>query len=228
MKTDLTLEFLATYLRENTGRSFLDSGDCYGRHYDRPMPTAAVWFTEDYCPIMSLGHFLMDNCLHLPEVQKAFDAFSAESDLTWEKDLDAFFQVKKRKEFYSYNEENALDQDFVCRIFSVVDEWVYDEEAIIVVQSHNGCDARSGFSRPLILSPKDDLSFLFDLSPNIWLDIDAFPELASFEEELSYKFLPSAMEERGFSPARLSDDRQTAYFTKEGGPEIKVAASLPV
>lgn len=230
MKTDisheLSLEFLSTYLRENTGRGITDSGDYYGRHYDRLMPTAEVWFTTDYYPVMSLGHWLAANCRHLPEVQEAFDAFSAESDLTWEEDLNAFFQTKKREAFYSYNMENDLDQDFICHVFGEKYDWVYDEEAVIVVQSHNGCDARSGFSRPLILSPKEDPSFLCRLRPHVWLNIDTFPELEEFEQDLSGEFLPSAMEEQGFSPVRLSDDRQTAYFAK-GEMEIKVEVSLP-
>lgn len=226
--TDLTIDFLAQYLRENTGRALCDSGDVYGRYYDRPMPTAEAWFTTDYCPVMSLGHWLAANCRHLPEVQKAFDDFAAESGLTWEEDLGAFFSSEKHG-FYSYNVENGLDQDFICHVFAAEDEWYYDREAVIVVQSHNGCDARGGFSRPLILSPKEDPSFLFRLCPVVYLDTDKFPQLEQVEQKVSdgAESLVTAMKELGFSPVRLSDDRRAAYFGKEGQAEIKAGVFLP-
>jgi hypothetical protein len=44
---------------------------------------------------------------------------------------------------YTYNYRNDLDQDFVYYAIAT------NEDPLLVVQTHNGCDARSGFSSPL-------------------------------------------------------------------------------
>lgn len=45
---------------------------------------------------------------------------------------------------YTYNEENCLDQDFIFKVFT------FNGDQFVFIQTHNGCDARGGFSSPKI------------------------------------------------------------------------------
>ena len=51
---------------------------------------------------------------------------------------------------YTYNEENALSQDFTYR---QAGEYIF-------IEIHGGCDARGGFTYPHIFTPKDDFSWM--------------------------------------------------------------------
>lgn len=52
--------------------------------------------------------------------------------------------------FYTYNNENDFNQDWL------VDMWLEDGcEKYAVIRTHNGCDARGGFSSPVIVMARD-------------------------------------------------------------------------
>ena len=64
--------------------------------------------------------------------------------------------------FYTYNHENSLDQDFAVSLFIGNEEMYGDQYAI--VRTHNGCDARGGFSEPVVAKVRDNdyLRFCWD------------------------------------------------------------------
>lgn len=81
---------------------------------------------------------------------------------TWDKLMGEFYEKYKEKfyfsrneqdSFYTYNHENALNQDFIWHKLS--DEFCF-------IQIHGGCDARGGFTVPKIFRYSEDN--LYDFS----------------------------------------------------------------
>jgi hypothetical protein len=148
-------------IRENTGKSFLDSGDIYGRHYERPLPKKPLLVEVDkkrkeISVTISLLHFLEAN-------------FEIEQELTsW---LRAQIELEKIENNYmayadalaeklgiviggsdnTYNHENDLDQNFQFSYFK--------DSQFLIIETHNGCDARGGYSSPLVVRETRDYGF---------------------------------------------------------------------
>lgn len=64
---------------------------------------------------------------------------------------------------YTYNEENCLSSDIHFTYFTLngeINETLYCSESFIIARIHTGCDARWGFSSPVVYSEKDELSFI--------------------------------------------------------------------
>lgn len=75
------------------------------------------------------------------------------------------FEKKFNKKFRmienTYNQENDFSQDFQFAIFSDKDDYIYDDDAIIVIQSHNGADIRRGYSTFIVATPKEEFYNFF-------------------------------------------------------------------
>ena len=113
-------------------------------------------YSEIYGTI-SLYHFLVRSLSWDEEVtklNKLWDKFwRADEDTykSWDKLMDEFHAKYKEKyyfdeknhlsSFYTYNEENALNQDFI---------WIKLSDEFCFIQIHGGCDARGGFTVPKI------------------------------------------------------------------------------
>jgi hypothetical protein len=57
---------------------------------------------------------------------------------------------------YTYNEDNDLSQDFVYYSLGDIVESEY-----VIIRSHNGCDARGGFSSPVVAEVKGDAYWVY-------------------------------------------------------------------
>jgi hypothetical protein len=66
--------------------------------------------------------------------------------------------------YYTYNHENSLDQDYMV-VLRLRDDYG-DEYAVI--RTHNGCDARSGYSNPVVAMPNDDYPSEGDLQLDVY------------------------------------------------------------
>jgi hypothetical protein len=139
-------------MTENTGRHILDSGMLYGYNYDRAQGANEQpegWF--DYgTPTINLYHHLVKNVRFNEDVQTEFDAFVAEidsdNDMSWEDLLHKFTRNKHwevKSHGYTYNFDNLLSQNFVW--FDIETD---DGDDMVIIRTHNGCDARGGFSSP--------------------------------------------------------------------------------
>lgn len=156
-------------LRNNTGAHLLDSGGAYGRHWQRNAkrdfrsePDATIRWEVEYAlsnVCISLYHYLMRHLRYEPKMNQDFHSFYKSSKWkreSWEDTLEAYFKDRKFKVHednseYTYNCENVLDQDFVYWPFETE-----DRESGCVIRSHNGCDARGGFSRPYFFTERDE------------------------------------------------------------------------
>ena len=170
-----TQQIIYNMITENTGRSILDSGDYYGRHFEENQkhsladfvasPKFAAKFSNsngglDVEVSKFLFHHLSDNLVYDEGMDTRWLDFAEQfPEETWKNLMSRFYDAAKRDEEngwefegqsfggYTYGEDNVLSQDFV---YNVMGEWVF-------IQTHNGCDARGGFSTPHIFRYDDGL-----------------------------------------------------------------------
>lgn len=147
------------YCRYNSGRSPLDSGDHYGRHYDRPeiQPTAPVVSLDKYGgAVINTGVWLSERFSVLDEMHEQFDKFCETNEDDWFTASTEFMESLgyiQRARDNTYNTESDLDQCIVWEVWTKDDsnDWIYDDEAISVMFIHTGCDVRGGYSPPLFM-----------------------------------------------------------------------------
>lgn len=173
----MTLEDRITaILKENTGAHFLDSGGAYGRHWERNQTRdfkkepacfveAEVWQDQPTLSIYyNLWHYLV-NFLEYDEVceelnQKFMDFCNLPEykEETWETCEEAWCKTQPFKilgSAYTYNFDTLLDQDIAYV------EFEYEDESYIFLRVHGGCDARGGFTKPVIFKlPESDYFYL--------------------------------------------------------------------
>lgn len=172
------LETIAKAFRHNTGKNFLDSGDYYGRHYDKPSitndtPLVSIdtWKSEVTATIET-ANFLAEQCEVDFDLQAKFEewvALEENSDLSWFEAGETFatevLGLMQLARDNTYNGENDLSQTYVWEVYSENDkgDWIYDDDAIMVVYAHTGCDVRGGYAYPLFMRCQGDYSIPTDL-----------------------------------------------------------------
>lgn len=172
---ETTGRVLAAMLRENTGSHILDSGGAYGRHWERNQKRdfegesgAVLDVNAKYGEIgvtVRLYHFLLERVCRddrAAELQEQFEEFAElpENDCeSWSDTLESFVKLigaRARYAGYTYNDENLLDQDFLYYIFQDSENGAGTGAEMCFVQSHNGCDARGGYSMPQCFTLESD------------------------------------------------------------------------
>jgi hypothetical protein len=156
-KTTDTHEAIASMLTENTGSSILDSGGAYGRHWQRNTGmTVDLW--EQTQPIscdpkwgdilLSTYHYLADRVELDQTLDEQFRMFSAASDEHYYTDMHdwvaAITGTEYPDSFNTYNWENNLTQDLQGITFG------FCGDRYAIIQTHNGCDIRGGYSTPRV------------------------------------------------------------------------------
>lgn len=173
-KTKTTREAILEQLHENTGAHFLDSGGAYGRHHERnrgktweqlaepAVRVEAHVYTHGDVPqlellgTVSLAAWMEANLEYSPEVQDMFEAWVQANDPEGDN-----YDMQHMEEFaasvhtwrigdlrvqYTYNMDNDLSQDIQFIEFTM-DVDGFDTE-FVLVQVHQGCDARGGMGSP--------------------------------------------------------------------------------
>lgn len=173
-------EIIAKAFRHNTGRKFLDSGDHYGRHYEKPpidlsdpIATLDVW-RNDVSGSMETAAYLNAQCNVDREIQDRFDEWAAleeNSEMSWFEAGETFAtEVLGLTQFArnnTYNTENDLTQNYVWEVYGEEDgsrgDWLYNDDALMVVYAHTGCDVRGGYAYPLFLRSTTDYAIPVDM-----------------------------------------------------------------
>ncbi len=180
-----TFEAIAKAFRHNTGASMLDSGGAYGRHHEKPpiveetpMVTINTWRNEISATIET-AHFLSEACEVDFELQAQFDewvALEENSDLSWFEAGQRFCEdvlgLHKQARDNTYNGENDLSQDYVWEVYTEEispSDWIYADNALMVVYAHTGCDIRGGYAYPLFLRHQGDYAVPFDLTAEFYI-----------------------------------------------------------
>jgi hypothetical protein len=167
-------------LTENTGCHILDSGGAYGRHWtenrkrnfdEEPSVSIEVWDEEiniSYNVYHYLNNFLQlnDECKKL---QRSLNWYVNREDskgyLQDIRDFAAHLEQKRKARWHgitnTYNYDNIISQILQYAIIEL-DAWYY-----IVLQIHNGCDARGGYTKPRVfLLGDEDAEGYFHLAQN--------------------------------------------------------------
>lgn len=150
----LTDKILAEMLTENTGRHMMDSGDAYGRNWERnqgrdvqsfidaPEVNVTEWGIE-----LDLFHYLRNRLEFAPDVQEHFDAFCDRKDDDWYALMEEWCELYpcEFSGFNSYNGDCLLSQTIQGNFF----EWS-DGEIYLMLQIHGGADVRGGYTAPKV------------------------------------------------------------------------------
>ena len=159
-------------LIENTGAHILDSGDIYGRNWERnrmiknfrkiPKVSVDVW-SEGVSVYYNVFHYIVDHCEYDPKLDREFHQFANSPE--WEKEpwlvcMEGFVEehlgLKEGWEWNTtntYNYENILSQVLQFVMFTPTGDF-YDS-CYVILQTHNGCDVRGGYSTPHVFRVHD-------------------------------------------------------------------------
>lgn len=225
----MNFEKVAEFTRYNSGRALCDSGDFYGRHYESPLPEGKIVHDDRGFPSISLTHFLADHCELLDDIQCAFDE-TAENDKElswWEVGSETMKHLGYTQVFRgnTYKDNTDLSQDFVCEVWEkeLSEDWILNNNAVLVLYIHTGCDVRGGYSPPLAVTFNGDYSFPCDLSLEWNCEkLDAEDNL-KFEAE--YSSSPRyEIERQGYKFLRRDGEE---YIFEQDGQEFPFRCMIP-
>jgi len=183
-KLTKTQEVLLEMLRENTGRALCDSGDFYGRNYDRnqrrdlvngPCATMEIEAAgPDRCCVMvnvSLFHWLSEILEYDEDLTKEFQEFSKHPDREDSYDLEnmeafAAFRGEDPATTNTCNHDNVLDQTIQFVRYTDPEDKYSD---IVLLQVHGGCDLRGGYTDPKVFRAEQYRIWDYDKA-SIWCD----------------------------------------------------------
>lgn len=162
-------------LIENTGSHMLDSGGAYGRHWEKnrhiqdfrteyPL-IIEIWDKEDYYFTLDVFSYLtsfLEVTEKSQELDKQFNEYSKDLNESWYSCMYSFIEYLKDNDivtdsysFNTYNGESMLSQVLQGIWFSVEgQDWIYGE-TYLMLQIHNGCDVRGGYTKPKIFHVPD-------------------------------------------------------------------------
>jgi len=165
-------------LTENTGSHMLDSGGAYGRHWERNQKKTIEEFFNEKEQVIEVNEWKASNGILQKEYERTVSVFHYLSGLDlddicdefnrintdcndWEgfhygvsEDasdyLNSIGEVDMIREFNTYNGESDLSQ-------VLQGAWIeIDNEQYLLLQIHNGCDVRGGYTDAKLFKPCDE------------------------------------------------------------------------
>ena len=163
-------------LTENTGKHFLDSGMENDRHWQQNRLKTIkefklqnkivewnIYNEKLECSVSyPVFRFLVDNLNYNEEQTKELRKYE-KPDRTYLEDIldyvENTFEITEPKSFNTYEmEECSLSQVIQ---FSFIE---YGEKNYVILQVHNGCDVRGGYTKPVVFDSEDFEDFMCALS----------------------------------------------------------------
>lgn len=162
-----TNDIIASMLTENTGRALCDSGDIYGRHWQRNQgrifaseEAATLDFRYGIDVTLNVYHWLSDRLEYDPDMDAKFQSFLSDNDMGWLEAMEAFprhlaadgseiggiYGEDDPVTVNTYNGEDLLSQIIQYVYFTV------NDDIFVALQIHNGADVRGGYTAPRIFS----------------------------------------------------------------------------
>ena len=169
-------ETIERLLKESTGKALCDSGDAYGRHWEKNQDRTfeneqPVTWDEDGVT-RNIYHYLVENLeitVHSGALDEDFQAFSKDSgdyyladmeawiDKMWDTGIlesDQYISPGRPQCYNTYNGECLLSQTLQYFLFYSGGEYY------ILLQVHQGCDVRGGYTAPRIFAVPDPERFI--------------------------------------------------------------------
>ena len=174
-------------LVENTGAHPLDSGALYGRHWERNRQvrdfrdTPEVYVGEDTISI-NVFHYLsyyLERDEVAEELERELYEFAERPENRSKPWIDVMVDFARRVRrklgrgwvvhppFNSYNWENFLSQVMQGVVIENEDEGY----GYVILQIHNGCDVRGGYTEPRVFRVEDVEEFFFNMD-EVWVGCD--------------------------------------------------------
>ena len=175
---------ISAMLRENTGASILDSGGAYGRHWQKNKKRNFAKESSFMVCLDNYGFqverniyfFLIDNLRITPDSEAWDNLFRKKFKDRQYPDITDFLDFVRDEygasgpmgegkpfDFNTYNGESQLSQVLQGGLFG------FKNKSFVVLQIHNGCDVRGGYTDARIFELADecammyqDFSILFD------------------------------------------------------------------
>lgn len=250
-----SLETFAAACRFNSGKSLLDSGDAYGRHWQKPaiaLDCSPVIVRAEQrkhgaevCATIETAHFLAEALKVDFELQSQFEDWAAEQEGTWfelgERFATEVLGMTQHARDNVYNGENDLSQVFIWEAYSPNDhesDWIYAKDPLCVIYVHTGCDVRGGYSKPLFCRSKGDYAVPVDYCAQFYAesgtDADGVELTEAELQDISDKWCcgysshPSYQVEKEIETV-LECDESGQWFTAKlaSGETVKIVPSLP-
>ncbi len=237
-------------VREDTGSHFLDSGNAYGRHHEQPpvelAEPAVTWDKRwmDCSATIETAHFLTQAFEIRDDLNAEFDVMSTEDDeSSWFVLGDAFMLGQGYHQHARdnvYNVENDLSQVYIWEVWTRNEDeanWVYADDAVVVLYVHTGCDVRGGYSRPYFAETNGEYTVPFDLCAGYHVeagrDEDGDPlsdddcRRIDFTWQCGYSYPMGQVEEqvKRWFPYLSGADSRVALL--ESGEIVKIRAAMP-
>lgn len=180
MKMNITKARIIAQLRENTGAHMLDSGGAYGRGWERwgkvtdEAATAkpAAYVTDDFIQINTV-EWLANRAEYDEKMTRVFRLWAKIADpedrTPWLVQMEEF--AERAHDGYeegqivvnTYNHDSMLDETLQFATFE------YRGEKYALIQTHNGCDVRGGYSSPVAYRLGDEGAYeLLDEGVEVW------------------------------------------------------------
>lgn len=158
---------------ENTGTHFLDSGAAYGRHWERNQDgsykncdsISLTVYNNHFTATISTYHYLNRLVEPAPELRALFSKMTnLRPNDSWYELMDDFPVFAEEQEgievhgphtgeipvspMNTYNWESLLSQEIQFLPMRLVGEEFDENRVYLLLQLHNGCDIRGGYTRP--------------------------------------------------------------------------------
>jgi len=181
--TETTTEVIARMLKQNTGRVLVDSGDYYGRHFEQNQdrdfekePEAVLHVERprhegerlECWPVFSVYHWLKDRLEYNADLDERYRYYCGRMAYNFSlHSAERFVEDREGKGIYgdggpvTVNTHNGED------LLSQTVQFVYwtdgEGDAHVLLQIHNGCDVRWGYTDPVAFDVGDyDGTAIFD------------------------------------------------------------------
>ena len=130
------------------------------------------------------------------------------------------------------NGDNDFDQEFVYEIwapeYSDSSDYLYDDNAVVLIYAHTGCDVRGGYASPMIVT-FPDCECVMPLDFQCSLYSEQLDESENQRLEVHYSHYPlGQLEEMGFKldeKKQESTGGESAWFINDDGKSIEVCAN---
>lgn len=191
--------------RENTGSHPLDSSGRCGYVYSRPIRQELVYFDGCGYAINTVEWLkrVLDTDRESLRLQRSFERFADSPDMRdagWLECMEGWVErggFENTGAFNSYNWESDLDQVIQGIPFSTDEHYPDDSDnCFVILQTHNGCDVRGGYSKPRVfrvLDPEllsdDRIRFECDKCAGSWENSYDFGEAGGKIDEKSGRIL---------------------------------------
>lgn len=202
-----TEQMVIEQLTENTGRAICDSGDAYGRNWQRNqgrnfaaepevIDEWSAWRHPDkdgpgeleILGSVSLYHWMVECLTFNRELQEQFDEFAAREEnenSSWLGLQEEFAEYIAKRDKHvapprtvnTYNNGDNCDLTQVLQFVLLFNDSDYEPSSLIV-SVHGGCDVRGGYSSPRVYDlAKDDWSWESAMAINYLSCGDAYWDL---------------------------------------------------